>query len=199
MEQIISKEELDKALKVEGKIRGLGMRGEMEFILKEEGREGLEKFEETMEQLGFPMRYKEIKTMNFYPLSSYVIASLVMKNLFNYDNKKFQEKGEFLTKVSLIVRLFLKSFVSLKKIIKEVSKMWRKYYTTGELKVVKLDEEKRYGIIRIENFYLHPFHRETLKGYFRGIVKMVVGSEATCEEREGFKGNDKSHEFLLKW
>ncbi len=199
MEQIISKEELDKASVVKGELRGLGMKNEMEFVLKEEGQEGLEKFEETMNQLGFPMRYKETKAMNFYPLSTYVVALLVMNKLFSYDNEKLQEKGEFLTKVSLVVRLFLKNFVSLEKVAKDVSKMWRKYYTTGDFKIIEIDEEKRCGVIRLENFYLHPFHAETLKGYFRAIVKMVVKSEVICEERKEFDGDEKNHEFSLKW
>jgi len=199
MDQSISKEELDKASLAIGEVRGLGMKNEMEFILKEEGPEGLEKFEQVMDKLGFPIKYKEIKTMNFYPLSMYVVALLVMDNLFHYDNEKIQEKGEFLTKVSLVVRLYLKNFVSLKKVAKDVSKMWRKYYTIGDFKMMELDEEKRYGIIRLENFYLHPFHIETLKVYFRAIVKMVVKNEVVCEERKEFNGDEKNHEFLFKW
>ncbi len=199
MDQPISKEELDKASLVIGELRGLGMKNELEFILKEEGPEGLERLEQTMEQLGFPIKYKEIKAMNFYPLSTYVVTLLVMDNLFHYNNEKIQEKGEFLTKVSLVVRLYLKNFVSLEKVAKDVSKMWRKYYTIGDFKIMELDEEKRCGIIRLENFYLHPFHIETLKGYFRAIVKMVVKSEVVCEERKEFDGDEKNHEFSLKW
>ena len=199
MEQIISKEEIAKASIVEGELRGLGMKNEMEFVLKEEGKEGLIKFEETMEQLGFPVRYKEIKAMSFYPMSLYIVALLVMDELFHYDKEKLREKGEFLTKVSLVIRLFLKNFVSLPKVAEDVSKMWRKYYTTGEFKVIELDEERKCGKIRLENFYLHPLHTETLNGYFRSIVKMVVKSEVTCEEGKDFNGDDKTHEFIFKW
>ena len=45
MDQSISKEEIDKASLVVGELRGLGMKNELEFILKEEGAEGLERFE----------------------------------------------------------------------------------------------------------------------------------------------------------
>ena len=91
MEQIISKEEFDKFIKIEGQIRGVAFKTEEKFILKEEGEKGLKKLEEEMEKVGYS--YSRIKTMNFYPLGLQAISLLIIKRLFAYDNEKFQELG----------------------------------------------------------------------------------------------------------
>ena len=197
MEQIITEEEIKEFLKLKGEIRGLGFKTEAKFVLKEEGEEGLKKLEDTMAKLGYP--YNEIKTMDFYPLGLLAVNMLVIKRLFNYDDKKFQEMGKFEAKSSLIIRLFMKYFVSLERVAKEAPKMWRKYYTIGDLKVPEVNQEKRYIIIKIENFSLHPILCQVLMGYFLTIVKMVLKGEATCEETKCVFRGDECHEFLMRW
>lgn len=197
MEQIITKQEFDELMKIEGEARGLGFQTEAKFVLKEEGGEGLKKLEAQMAKLGYP--YSKIKTMDFYPIGLLAVNMLVIKRLFNYDDKKFQEMGKFEAKSSLIIRLFMKYFVSLERVAKESPKMWRKYYTVGDLKVPEINQEKRYIIIRIENFRLHPILCQILIGYFQSIVKMVLKDETTCEETKCVFRGDECHEFLMRW
>ena len=107
MEEIISKEEFDKILKVKGKIRGVAIKGEMEFILKEKGKKGLEKLEDAMAEIGYSIKYKEVKTISFYPLSLYGIIHLAMKNLFDFDdNSVFCNTGCIPTMGLWVVRTF---------------------------------------------------------------------------------------------
>lgn len=199
MEQIISKEEPNKIMKVKGEIRGVAIKGEMEFILKEEGKEGLKKLEDQMAELGYPIKYKEIKPMTFYPLNLYGAIQLVVKSLFNFDNKKFQEMGAFEAKISLIARLFMKFFFSSEKMIREAPKMWKRYLTIGDLKVIETNEEKKYLILRIENFRFHLIHCQILKGFISTIIQMIVNSKVSCEETKCVYEGDEYHEFLLKW
>ena len=197
MEQIITKQEFDELMKIEGEARGLGFQTEAKFVLKEEGEEGLKRLDNQMAKLGYP--YSKIKTMDFYPLGLLAVNMLVIKRLFNYDDRKFQEMGKFEAKSSLIIRLFMKYFVSLKRVAKESPKMWRKYYTVGDLKVPEINQGKRYIIIRIENFSLHPILCQILIGYFQSIVKMVLRDETTCEETKCVFRGDECHEFLMRW
>jgi len=197
MDQIITKQEFSELMKIEGEARGLGFQTEAKFVLKEEGEEGLKKLEAQMAKLGYP--YSKIKTMDFYPIGLLAVNMLVIKRLFNYDDKKFQEMGKFEAKSSLIIRLFMKYFVSLERVAKESPKMWRKYYTVGDLKVPEINQEKRYIIIRIENFSLHPILCQILIGYFQSIVRMVLKGETTCEETKCVFRGDECHEFLMRW
>ena len=48
MEEIISKEKLDELMKIKGEVKGIAMRENMNFILKEEGSEGVKKLENTV-------------------------------------------------------------------------------------------------------------------------------------------------------
>jgi len=199
MNQIVSKEELDKLKKLKGKVRGMSFKTTEEFILKEKGKDGLKKFEEAMAMLGYPIKYQEIKPMDFYPLWADALKLLVIKRLFDFNNKKFQEMGRFESKISLIMRIFIQYFVSLKKAVKEAPRLWKKYFTVGDLKVVEFDEQKRYVVFRIENFHHHPLSCEAQKGYFPSILQIIVKKPVSCEETKCIHRGDEYHEFLMKW
>lgn len=198
MEQIISKEELDELMKIKGEVRGVAIKGELEFIIREEGKEGLKKLEDAMGKAGFPIKHGEIKPMSFYPLGLYGTTQLIIKRLFGWDDKKFQEMGRFEAKVSLITRLFARHFFSVERMIEETPKMWKKYFTVGELKVVEYNEEKGYSISRLENFRVHPIQCQVLIGYFSSIVQMTTGNRIIGKETKCVFRGDDYHEFLLE-
>ncbi len=197
MEQIISKEELDELMRLKGQIRGAAIREIMAYISNEEGEEKLKELENIMESIGHPIR--NIRPMGFYPLGLEAATLVVVKSLFNYDDKKFQELGKFAGKFSIVIRLFMGYLVSLEKIAKEVPKMWGRYFTLGDCNMVELNKEEKYVILRIENYRLHPIHCQILKGYLSSILQIVVKKPVTGEETKcTFKG-DEYHEYLLKW
>ena len=199
MAEIINKEIAEKLMEIEGETRGVSFQADGEFIIKEKGKEGLKKLEEKMAEIGYPIRYKEVKPMDFFPLGLRLISLLVIQELFNFDKEKIREMGAFQTKISLIVKLFMQYFGSVNILAKQAPKMWRKYYTIGDLKVPEISNEKRYGIIKVENFALHPIHCQVLEGYFANIIKMVVNSPVNCKETKCTFRGDEYHEFLLKW
>lgn len=198
MKEIISKKELNELMKTKGKTIGVAIREHKEFILKEKGAEGLKKLEDTIVGLGYP-EYRKIKAMSFYPVGFYALTLIVAKRLFNFDDKKFEEMGRFNAKLSIIFRFFMRFLVSLDRAAKGVSTMWRRYYTVGSLRTMEYDEQKRYVILRLENFNLHPLHCQVSKGYFSTILKIIVKNPVTCQERKCVHRGDEYHEFLLKW
>ncbi|XOB40899.1 MAG: hypothetical protein ACKKMP_03375 [Candidatus Nealsonbacteria bacterium] len=199
MEQIILKEEFDELLKLKGEVKGTGIKTHGEFILKEEGEEGLKKLEDVMLTLGHPIKFREIKATTSYPFGVEAVILLAIKRLFNYDDKKFQEIGRFHSKSSLIIRLFMKHFVSLERVAKESSQMWRRYFTVGDIEVVEIDKEKRRIIFKVKNFKFHPLHCQILNGSIATIIQMIIGHKVTAEETKCIHRGDEYHEFLLKW
>ncbi len=199
MEQIISKEELDKLMKIKGEVKGNAMIENMKFILKEEGEEGLKQLERAMTELGHPIRHKEIGTMIFYPLWLDAVMLLVIKRLFNYDDKKFQKMGRFEPKISFLIRLFMKHFVSIERAAKEVPNMWKSSFTVGNLNIEEYNVGKRYGILRLKDYRSIPIQCQIFKGYFASLVQMVVGSEVVCQETKCIHKGDEYHEFVFKW
>jgi len=199
MEQVISKQEFDELMKLKGEVKGTGIKTHGKFILKEEGEEGLKKLEDTMAGLGYPIEFREVKATTLYPFGVEAVILLAIKRLFNYDDKKFQEMGRFHAKLSLIIRLFMKYFVSLERVSKEGPEMWRRYFTLGDIEIVEIDEEKRHIIFRVRNFQFHPLHCQILRGSIPTIIQMIVGSKVTSEETKCVHRGDEYHEFLLKW
>lgn len=199
MEQIISKQKLDELIKIKGEIRGVSIKNLQKYLIQEEGEEGFRKLEEAMASLGYPMMYRETKPLDFYPLGREAVILVVIRKLFDYDDEKFQDIGKFQSKYSLIVRTFLKYFVSLDKVAKEAPRFWRKYYTVGDLAITDFNKEKKYVIVRIENFNYVPEGCQIFIGFFPEIIQMITGEKTKCEEKKcPFEGNEY-HEFLITW
>ena len=68
MNKIISKQELNDIMKIKGEIRGFGLETTLNFLIKEEGKEGLEKLEKAMAEIDCPTDFRNIKLLEFYPL-----------------------------------------------------------------------------------------------------------------------------------
>ena len=201
MSEMLNKEIIDKLMEIKGEARGVVLKTDEEYILKEKGKKGLEELEKRLEELGHPIKYDQIKTMDFYPVGLRVLSLLAIKEVFNFSDEEIRKMGTFATKMSLIIRLFTKYFLSIKRVVmKESPKMWSKHWTIGKLVPVKLDEKQKYAVIRVEEFDLHPLYCIYLEGYFAGIVQMLAKASKidSRETKCSFKG-DPYHEFTVKW
>ncbi len=199
-EEILDQKIVQKLLSVPGRCRGLAAKDNIDFIVSNEGEGGVAKVEEAMVAAGCPFRIREIKGMDFYPLGLETIMLLAMKKVFNYSDEKFYEVGISNARQSLVVRVFAKYFISLKKMFTEASKMWRRYYDNDNFRPIRLDERKKEIVLRIENFNLHPLHCQVFKGYFTAVVKMIVGRPVRCQETScAFKDSGNIHEFFITW
>ncbi len=199
MPPLISQEELQELKKIPGEIRGVSMKNHSRFILKEQGEGSLERIEEEMEKLGYPFKYKGVKVMGFYPLNFYCILLLAIKRIFNYQDDKFCEIGDFNSRMSLIIKLFMKNFVSIKRMAEVTPKVWRKYFTVGEIELTDYDEEKKYISLRLTEFHTTPLLCQVVRGFFRGVAKMVVGARGKCREVKCSLKGEPYDEFLFEW
>ena len=139
--------------------------------------------------------------MGFYPVGLRVVSLLMIKKTFDFDNEKIKNMGLFATKVSLMIKLFVRYFFSIQRVFfKEAPKIWEKHYTISKLMPMELNEEKKYAILKIEDLALDPLFCVYLGGYFCGILQMLIRTDKIDfqETKCPFKG-DKYHEYLLKW
>jgi len=197
----LTKEFAQKLMEIKGEVRGVAFRTDTEYILREKGEEDLKKLEDKMARLGYPIKYKKIETMTFYPIGLRPLSLLVVRELFNFDDSTIKKMGFFATKSSFIIRIFVLPFLSLKKVFfEEAPKIWKKHFTIGQIVPVELNEEKRYGILRVKNLNLHPIYCIYLAGYFCGILEMLLrGYKISCKETKCFFRGDEYHEYLLEW
>jgi hypothetical protein len=196
---IISKEEFDELMSLEGEIRGSVVKNAVEFTVKEKGEKALKKIEGVMKNLDYPTKYREMDSTTFYPLGLEAITLLMIKRLFNFDDKKFQELGEYELKSSLMIRIFTKYFGSIDRIVKMLPKIWEKHFSVGKLTVVDYSMEKRRGTVKIENFRLHPLYCQHLIGVFGTALRMVLKTPVICEEIKCIHRGDEYHEFSFSW
>jgi len=170
------------------------------YILEEEGEEALKKLEEVMEKIGYPIKYKEIETLGFYPIGMEAVTFLAIQTLFDYDETKFREMGGFELSSSLLMKIFMKYFISLEKAAEELPRIWEQHFSLGSLKLVELNKEERYLIVRLTDFCIHPLHCTVLIGVLVNAVRMITKcKEVVCEETKCMHQGDDCHEFLLRW
>lgn len=196
---MMTKEEFNELMKIDGEVRGMGIKSHAEFILQKEGQAGLKKLEETITGLGYPVRYEKMRLMDFYPIGLEIATLLVIKRVFNYEDAEFQEIGRFGVKISFLLKLFMRYFVSPEKLIKMASNVWKKGGALGDFEVVQYDKDKKHLVLRIENFNVHPVYCQIFIGYFSKGLQMIMGKEAICEETKCTFRGDNSHEFTLRW
>lgn len=187
-------------LEIKGEARGMHFKSDGDYVLKQEGKQGLEKLEKELMQAGCPIDFGKIKNLNFYPAGWRAISLLAMKQAFGWKDKEIKKVCSFAVSASLIVRLYMKFFYSIPKLIEQVPKIWKEYFSEGELKVIDFNEDENVVVVRIEDFSLHPVYCRCFEGYLEHFIKMVVGAKVvTCQEVKCVFKGDEFHEFLVKW
>ncbi len=196
----LTKEIAQELMEIPGEARGMHFKNDSQYVLSKWGEEGLKKVEKELEKVDCKINYREIRPLDFYPIGLRPISLLAIKKALNLKDDDVRDLGSFGATASLIVKLYLKFFYSVSVITEKAPEIWQGYFTVGELKVIEFNEKEKYSILEVRNADLHPvFCSLCLEGYLRSIVKMVVKSEVTCEEKKcTFKG-DENHEYLIKW
>jgi len=194
----LTKKLAKRLMRIKGEARGIVFRTDAEYIVRTKGKEDLKKVKAELEKIECPIDYEKINTMAFYPIGLRAISLLAIQKAFNFSEKEIKEMGARAPKISLIIKLFMRYFLSIEETVKQVPKMWKKHYTIGELRA-RAYEEQRYIVLELEDFVVHPILCWYLTGYFSTVVQMVVKDRVLSKETKcPFKG-DKYHEYLFKW
>jgi len=197
---IISQEEIEKIKKVKGEVVGTSFQEDAQFIRQKEGEEGLRKLEAEMKKLGYSSKFKEIRSFQWYPLSLNFLYLVVARKIFNWEDDVFRENGRFSAKVSLIARIMMKYFISLRRCFAEAGNFWRKYYTIGNLKAEELNEKEHSAILVLRDFTGHPLLCRILEGYFWQVISYVAPKEKLeVREIECVFDGGKIHRFKITW
>ncbi len=200
----ITKEELEKIKKLEGKARGQTIKNALQSVLIMEKEEGLGKLEEKLKELGYWLDiykdYKKIKTFAWYPLWYDLLPIIVAADLFGWDEEKIKQFGVYNQKVSFFEKILLKYFISLRVVFEVARDRWRKHYSVGDLEPIEFNEKEKYAILRLKNFSGHPAFCPLLSGYFESATSFVTVSRRVISEETKcpFRG-DPYHEYLVKW
>jgi len=197
---MLTKQEADKLIKIRGESRGVNIKIDLDYVLEKQGKPGLKKVEAKMTELGYPIKYKDIKQMGFYPLGLEAVVLLCIRDILNLDEEGVEKMGAAVVKFSIFMKILMKYFGSLSFVAKEVPKNWKEHYTVGSLEMTDFKEGKNgYAILRQKNFKIHPVYCAIHRGYFKKVAQMVVKSTVSCEETKNVFKGDKYNEFVLTW
>ena len=200
MKQSITKEIADKIMTIDGEVRGVVFKTDGKFIEEEKGLDGLKKLENKLKELGYPISYSNIHTMNFYPMGLRVLSLLAIHETFNFCDEDLTRMGAQSPKFSLIIKLFAKFFTSISKTINQASMMWKKHYTVGNL-IAEANEDENWALIKLTDLKTHPLFEVYLEGYLKTIVQMIVRGQVHCRITKSPNKNnkDKYTEYKLTW
>lgn len=200
MELKTTKEEIKKLIKIPGKVRGQVFLTDFAYIREKKGEEGIKLLKKKMTEWDDPIDYDRIEAIDWYPLGLRVVSLLAIKEVFNWEEKQIFDLGNAAPKFSFIVKMLMKTFSSLEKVFNESPKYWQRHYTKGVFENYKVDLKKKYVILRLKDFKIHPILCSFYAGYFLGITQYAIKSEEITikETKCSFKG-DPYHEYLIKW
>jgi len=199
-QQLLLKQEAERLMQIKGNSRGEIMLTHSRYIRYKEGEEGLKAVEEKMKELGYPIRFKKINALDWYPEALSVLVILVAREIFEWNESDIFNMGNTGPKYSLITKMIMKYFFSLQKTFAECPRFWQRHYDFGALEPVDLNEKEKHITIRVKGYKFHPIVCVYYRGYFLRIAQFVLGSEKlTIEETKCMFRNDPYHEYLIKW
>jgi len=194
------KKEAEKLKKIKGNIRGEGILTDVEYIRFKRGEKGVKMLEDKLNELGYSIKFKEIKSMEWYPVGIEVLKNLAVMDLFGWKEKDIFDMANFAPKVSFLVKILMKYFVSAKRSFHESPKYWKQQFDFGELEAHEFDAKGKRMVFRLKDYGLHPIMCTIFKGYFLRIAQFVVRSkEIRIKESKCFFRGDPYDEYIISW
>ncbi|UCG30466.1 MAG: hypothetical protein JSV53_00910 [candidate division WOR-3 bacterium] len=197
---MLTRQDFQEIVKLEGQVRGSALNTDAACIKSQEGREGLHRVEQRFRMLGYPLEYRHIKDMGWYPISLRVLSLCIMKDVFKLDDSDMKKMGDTAPKFSFIVKVFMK-FTNLRDIaLDNVPGYWRMHYSVGDMNVGEINENKGYVTVQLVDFNIHPILCAYFEGYFRRLLQFgFVDGHLDSEETKCIHRGDVSHEYRISW
>jgi len=191
------KKEADRLMQIKGNTKGSELKTLATYILQKYGKKELGLLEKKMEELGYPLHFNEIDPLKWYSESLNVLAFLVAKHLFGWED--LFEAGYVSPKFSVGIRLFMR-LSSFERILKEISRTWRKFLDIGTLELVEHNKKEKYAVVRLRDYKIHPEMCRYYAGFFLSMVKYTQkGKNMTIKETKCMYKGDPYHEYVVRW
>ena len=200
MEKVLTKELVQELKGLKGEARGMNLKNDADFILEKKGKQGLEQIEAELRKMGYPFDYSQIRAYEFYPIGMRAASLLAAKQVFGWKNEDIKEMCGFATYITLIGRIGLRLFHSVDDVAIHAPKLWKEYFSQGELNIPDYDLEKKYALIQVKGFDGHPVFCSCMAGYFEKLGKVITKTEkAVAKETKCQYQGDDYDEFLVEW
>lgn len=197
---MLTKKEVEKLMKIKGNVRGEGILTDVEYVRFRKGEKGVKLLEEKLKELDYPLKFKEIKSLEWYPVWLDIFKILTIKEIFGWTDKDIFEMANFAPKVSFLVQMLIKYFLSAQRSFEESPKYWRQHYDFGELEAHEFNGKEKYMVFRVKKYKTHPIMCIICAGYFLRMAQFVLKSkEVTIKETKCIFKGDSYHEYIIRW
>jgi len=194
------KEEADRLMRLKGNSRGEILRTHAIYILYRKGEEGLREVEKKMEELGYPLRFKGIHPLSWYPEALSVLVILCAREIFKWKDSDIFDMGNSAPKYSFIVKLLMRYFVSLRRCFEEAPNYWREHFDFGEMEASEISEKEKYLVVRAKGYKFHPLICNFHLGYLLRIAQFIIKNEKIAiEETKCIHKGAPYHEYVISW
>jgi hypothetical protein len=193
-------ERCKELMKIKGNMRGELLRSNFVYLKKKEGDKAIQRMENKLKQLGYPLNFNEIKTFEWYEDPFCSIFMLAFQEEFNWKEQDIFNLGRFSPQYSMIVKIALRYLVSLRKSFNFGPNLRRRNVDYGDLEPYQFNEKEKYMIFRLKKYALHPLVCIYIKGYLTSLFEQVVGRDKIkVEETECVFKNNDYHEYKVIW
>ena len=182
---------------MEGKCKGAIFRGNIEFVTRKFGNNGLRDLMEDMDKHGYRLDLENLKDGMWYPLDARMQFLRSSKELFMLNDEELILLGRSGFKQSTIAQFYLKIAGTPKKIIEMGPKIWTHNYDVGALNSEYNGGTGSY--LWVMDFDAPPIFFRYLIGYYTAAFEEAGASNVSVEHSEIEKDGKLCHEYLVKW
>jgi len=192
---------IKELLTIRGGARGIHFKIDKEYVLKKKGKQGLQQLEKYLAEHSCPIDYASISGLNFYPAGLRAISLLAIKGAFGWGDEEIKNLCSYAVGASLIVKIYMKFFYSIPKMLEKAPDIWHDYFNYGKLSVGEYDLDQKYINLKLEDFALDSVYCVCLTSFLETVAKLTIGSDyqVECLETKCLSRNDNYHNFLLSW
>ena len=197
---VITRSEFQDIIGLEGQVRGSTLKTDAAFVESREGKESLRKIEESFRQLGYPIEYRHIRDMGWYPICMRVLSLRMIQEVLGLQDADMFCMGDTAPKFSFMVKVFMKFTGMPENAYARIPEYWHMHYSIGEMRVDEMNERAGYLIVRLLDFMIHPLLCRYLEGYFRRLLQFsFVTQEVRSRETKCAFNGAPYHEYQIAW
>jgi len=185
----------------EGHIKRHQVKSILKCIERKEGPDEFKKLKKEFKKYNPSFDIDKINHSDWINEGESVFIILLAKDIFNWNDKDIFELGMETGKVSFLLQLFTRYFISIDTIYANAPNYWKKHFDFGRVEMIELNKEKKFIKLRV---YGYDFDESICKffhsGYFYSLASISVKTKnLKVEETVCVHHGGEYNEYIINW